>query len=152
MPSLIIDKEITHDRFDNLYNRLEISVTMKRARLSCSHRTNKTIDIKDFCHQSHKLYEKFSMIYWDDLLDFTILRKRVRIINRGHEFNHDILKRSFESIYYFKENSRYEYQYFDMDNKNRSLGRQFNKKFIISEFKSRPEKLIHFRISKDKFR
>ncbi|CAG8751512.1 35852_t:CDS:2 [Gigaspora margarita] len=86
MPSLIIDKEITHGRGPDYLVHTE--------------RIKQSI-LKIFVIN----LEKFSMIYWDDLLDFTILRKRVRIINRGHEFNHDILKRSFESIYYFKENS-----------------------------------------------
>ncbi|CAG8500075.1 4853_t:CDS:1 [Dentiscutata heterogama] len=145
MPSVIIDKEITHSEFDRLYSKLERSVIMKKARLSsCSHRTNETTNIKDFCHKSHKHHEKFSLMYWDDLLDFTTLKKRIRIINRGHEFDLETLKKSFESIYYIKENSRYGYQYFDMDNMKRSLGKQFKKKFLISEFISRPEKLIHF--------
>ncbi|CAG8444782.1 3467_t:CDS:1 [Scutellospora calospora] len=145
MPSVIIDKKITYSRFGGLYRKLNNASAIKRARSSCSHQNYTTTDIKNFCHEYYKDYDNFSMIYWDDLLDFTFIRNHIRVINRGHDFNLETLKNLFgKNIYYFKETKRYGFQYFDMINTTRSLGNKFDDKFFISEFQSRNEKLLHF--------
>ncbi|CAG8667301.1 14243_t:CDS:2, partial [Cetraspora pellucida] len=142
MPSVIIDKQITHSGFKKLYQKLKDADTLKKARLSCPNQNNTATN--KYCNNRYKSNDKFSMMYWDELMDFTILKKHIKIINRGHEFSLDTLKKSFESIYYVRETKRYGFQYFDMNNTTRSLGSQYEQKFFISELTSRPEKLIHF--------
>ncbi|CAG8689045.1 8034_t:CDS:2, partial [Cetraspora pellucida] len=142
MPSIIIDKKITHSGFKKLYNKLKDADTLKKARLSCPNQKNTATN--KYCNNRYKSNDKFSMMYWDELMDFTILKKHIRIINRGHEFSLDTLKKSVESIYYVRETKRYGFQYFDMNNTTQSLGSQYERKFFISELTSRPETLIHF--------
>ncbi|CAG8758766.1 6144_t:CDS:1, partial [Ambispora leptoticha] len=45
--------------------------------------------------------------------------------------------------YYLLEKIRYEFQYFDTDDTNLEVGYRYQKKYFISNLKSRPETLIH---------
>ncbi|CAG8573872.1 31908_t:CDS:1, partial [Racocetra persica] len=124
-----------------LYKTLNESATIKKARLLCS--TNHTI----FCSDEYNRYDSFSLMNWSNLFDFTFVRKHIRVINRGYDFNLQTLEKflniTTKDTYYFVEEIRYEFQYFDTDDTNIEAGYHYQKKYFISNLKSRPETLIH---------
>ncbi|CAG8683998.1 8591_t:CDS:2, partial [Cetraspora pellucida] len=124
-----------------LYKNLNQSVMIKKARLLCS--TNHT----KFCEKEYQKYDPFSLMNWDTLFDFTFVRQHVRVISHGYNFDVQTIKKflnfTTKEIYYFFEKGLYEVQYFDTDDTNLGMGYRYQKKYFISNLKSRPETLIH---------
>ncbi|CAO3698075.1 hypothetical protein G6F70_005738 [Rhizopus microsporus] len=111
------------------------------------------------CVKKTKCPKRFALVSFDQLVDLSWARQHVRIIDReqsdlgwlqrrfGIETKDDVHSEvgTFVNgdILFFKDQSRYDWRFFDTSTKHRFMGR-YNGSLEISALKKRKEKLIHF--------
>ncbi|CAG8551541.1 2563_t:CDS:1 [Ambispora leptoticha] len=98
-----------------------------------------------------KGYNAYTLFPWDKLMDLGSIRNHISIINR-QDFNPQDLYKLInitdptEEVYYVKEKSRYDIQFYDQDGAlNRKQNPKFERQLPLCSLLNRKEKLVHFR-------
>ncbi|RIA95680.1 hypothetical protein C1645_680199, partial [Glomus cerebriforme] len=103
-------------------------------------------DSQILCNKKYSKYDKFTMLDWEQIFDFSEIRKYVKMVNRGYDFSFDTLNQKFNlnenDTFLLIENEQYKFRFYDNDESNKNLG-NFKKKFLISDLLKIDQKLLH---------
>ncbi|CAI2179328.1 5387_t:CDS:2 [Funneliformis geosporum] len=151
LPPILIYHTIPYQPSDILYDSLNKTVTIKKYRMNhCTNVSaeNESSDVDDdLCSQKYSKYDKLTMLNWEHLLDFSEIKKYIKLVHRGYDFNFDTLLEQFSTskseTFFIVESKHYKFRFFDNDHSEEGLDR-FKKKFFTSDLLKIDEKLLHF--------
>ncbi|CAG8605103.1 10433_t:CDS:2 [Funneliformis caledonium] len=151
IPPILIYYINPYKPYNTLYELLNKTVTIKKYRMT--HCTNVTIenessdDDDDLCSEEYSEYDKFTMLDWEQLFDFSEIKKYIKIVHRGYDFSLDTLLEQFSTskneTFFIVESQHYDFRYFDNDHSEEGLER-FKKKIFTSDLLKIDKKLLHF--------
>ncbi|RIA95679.1 hypothetical protein C1645_757003 [Glomus cerebriforme] len=163
LPPVLVYYYPSFNDFYTLYDKLNKTIKIKTYRMNhCSESDLLTDDdngrINDdnvdnifnsqiLCNKRYSKYDKFTMVDWEQIFDFSEIRKYVKMIHRGYDFSLDTLNQKFnfskDDTFLIVEKEQYELRFYDNDDSNISL-EQFKKKILISDLLKIDQKLLHF--------
>ncbi|KAL1915068.1 uncharacterized protein VTP21DRAFT_7773 [Calcarisporiella thermophila] len=139
VPNVLLGPAMPWTRFDKLYARL---LLMTKRGLEHCPSVPETLPLPVECLS----YEENTQVPWDFLFDLSELEKHIRIVRRydiSLEWIYQNLHMTAKDVYYFKDNSPYDYSFIDNKFSTTPLGR-FEHRYNLDTLREKPHKLIHF--------
>ncbi|CAG8455734.1 9272_t:CDS:1 [Paraglomus brasilianum] len=143
MPPIVLGSRIPYQPFPRLFSLLSsLNPEKKQALPDCSNLVG--AHLASCLKTYRKLF--FTFLQWDELMDLSAARGKVRIINR-YDFNithlYEKLDFTEEDVYVLEDQVLYSFQI--CDNPNPSVrSDKFKDRVSLTSIKKRPQKLLHF--------